>query len=75
MSNEELANKIAELEQRIQELENPVQQINFPLDDTSKTIIQNNLPSFVRFISGTPTTNGSIEVSINGQTYYIMTRA
>jgi hypothetical protein len=52
-----------------------VQQISFPLDDASRNTVLENVPIFFTFTSGSPSTNGSISVTINGQTYKLMTTA
>lgn len=77
METQELYNRIIALEQEIAELKQKkeAQQLSYPLDTVSTNVVQENLPVFVSFTSGSPTTNGSIRVTINGQTYKLMTTA
>lgn len=54
------------------EISKKKQQVSYPLDSTSQIIIRKDLPVFTRKISGTPTTNGSLECTINGEKFYIL---
>ena len=51
------------------------QQIHSPLDETSKAVIYENVPTVVRWVSGSGSNNGYLRVRINGKSYKIMTRA
>lgn len=77
MNTQELYNKILALEQEVRELKQSMgtQQIKYPLDGVSKQIVQENLPVFISFTAGSPTTNGSVLVQIDGQNYKLMTTA
>lgn len=49
------------------------QQLVNPIDETSKNLIQKNLPVFQSSTTNTPTADGYITVRINGQSFNILT--
>jgi hypothetical protein len=52
------------------------QQIQTPIDEASRNVMLEGVPrKSEEFVAGSPTTNGSIKMKINGQEYNIMTTA